>query len=170
MKYLLIVFILFMTALSHDADAQSDSTVHACLFPESSFTLGMAGIYGFKFTGAGSNARAYYNLTEHFCFGPEVSILSASDQSLTDINLVAHYIIDVKGIGIYPVGGINYSIEKENSKEHGPQTEKAWGLVTGVGLHRNFKRFTLFTEYSHHLSSIPDDLVALGLLITFHSK
>ena len=169
-RYLIMVCILFAMVLPNASDAQTNSTFHACLFPESSFTIGVAGVYGFGFSGAGINARAYYNLTEHFCFGPEISFLSVSDQSLTDINLVAHYIVDVKGIGIYPVGGVNYSIEKENSKDHGLHTVRTSGLVTGVGLHRNFKRFTLFTEYSHHFSSIPDDLIALGALITFHPK
>jgi hypothetical protein len=151
--------------------AQSDSTFHACLFPESSFTLGAASIYGLGFSGAGVNARAYYNLTEQFCFGPEVSFLSASDNSLTDINIVAHYIFDIKGIGVYPVGGINYSIEKtETEKNHVSHAEEAWGIVTGIGIHRNFKRITLFTEYSHHFGNIPDDLIALGVLITFHSN
>jgi len=167
-RHLIMVIILFATVLPNVTNAQTDSTFHACLFPESSFTIGVAGVYGFGFSGAGMNARAYYNLTEQFCFGPEVSFLSVSDQSLTDINLVAHYILDLKGIGVYPVGGINYSIETKNSEEHGSHTKKAWGLVTGVGVHRNFKRFTLFTEYSHHFSSIPDNLIALGALITFH--
>jgi len=156
-RHLIMVIILFATVLPNVTNAQTDSTFHACLFPESSFTIGVAGVYGFGFSGAGMNARAYYNLTEQFCFGPEVSFLSVSDQSLTDI-------------GVYPVGGINYSIETKNSEEHGSHTKKAWGLVTGVGVHRNFKRFTLFTEYSHHFSSIPDDLIALGALITFHPK
>jgi len=170
MKYLLIVITILVIGRPHFVFAQSDSTFHACLFPESSFSLGLAGTYGLAFSGAGINGRAYYNVTEQFCLGPEVSILSAHDKSLTDINLVAHYIVDVKGIGIYPVGGVNYSIETENDEDHGSHTKKAWGLVTGVGMHRNFKRFTLFTEYSHHFSSIPDDLVALGALITFHPK
>lgn len=165
-----MVFIMFAMVLPNFANAQIDSTFHTCLFPESSFTLGVAGIYGFGFSGAGINARAYYNLTEHFCFGPEISTLSANDKSLTDINLVAHYIVDVEGIGIYPVSGINYSIETEKNGEQGSHTKKAWGLLTGVGIHRNFKRFTLFTEYSHHFSSIPDDLIALGVLITLHPR
>lgn len=170
MKHFILAYASFLLVHAQSLKAQSDTTFHACLYPESSFTLGLAGIYGFDFSGSGINGRAYYNLGEHFCFGPEASFLSATNKALTDINLVAHYIVDVKGIGIYPVGGINYSLETETGENHEAHRDEAWGIVGGFGIHRNYNRFTLFTEYSHHFSPIPDDLIALGFMMTFHSK
>lgn len=150
--------------------AQSDSLYHHCLFPESSFTIGGSAIYGFDFDGIGINARVYYNIDERICFGPEFSYLTSSDKSLYDVNLIAHYIFDVKGIGIYPVGGLNYSKENKTTVLHGTESEEAWGIVTGAGVHRNFKRITVFAEYSHHFSTIPDDFLNLGFLLMFNPK
>lgn len=85
--------------------AQNDSIFHPCLFPDSSITIGGSYIYGMRFEGSGINARFYYNTGEHFCLGLEFSYLTAKDKSLYDLNLIVHYIFDIKGIGIYPVGG-----------------------------------------------------------------
>lgn len=172
MNFIKHILLILLIGLVGSLKAQSDSSFHHCLYPESSFTIGASAIYGLDFKGAGINGRLYYNMTERFCFGPEFSYLSASDKSLTDINLIAHYIFDIKGIGLYPLGGINYSIENEINALQGKETIEAWGIVSGAGLHRNFKRFTVFAEYSHHFVNIHDDadFLNLGMLFMFNTN
>lgn len=170
MNFLKHILLVLLIGLAGSLKAQSDSSYHYCLYPESSFTIGTSAIYGLDFNGAGINGRLYYNMTEHFCLGPEFSYLTSSDKSLYDVNLIAHYIFDVEGIGIYPVGGLNYSKENKTTSLHGAESEEALGIVTGAGIHRNFKRLTVFAEYSHHFSAIPDDFLNLGFLLMFNSK
>ena len=133
-KYILISlsFISFSSM-----KAQSDCLYHHCLFPESSFIIGGSAIYGFDFVGAGINGRFYYNMNERFCFGPEFSYLSATNKDLYDINLIAHYIFDIKGIGAYPVGGINYSIENEINELHDKENIETleWLILKDIEKH-----------------------------------
>lgn len=164
------ILVLFSFISLSSVNAQPDSLYHYCLFPKSSFIVGGSAIYGFEFEGAGINGRMYYNMSERFCFGPEFSYLAASDKSLYDVNLIAHYIFDLNGIGLYPVGGLNYSIENKSAESNGKESEIAWGIVSGAGLHRNFKKITIFAEYSHHFSDLADDFLNLGILFMFNSN
>ena len=56
---------------------------------------------------------------------------------------MVHYIFDLKPVGVYPILGANLIYETENSKKH-----NALGITYGLGLHRNFGRFTMYAEYT----------------------
>lgn len=155
--------------------SQGDSSYHACYYPEQSFTLGSSYTYGTNFKGSGINFRGYYNFTEQFCAGPEFSVLKTKETTLNDINLVAHYILETKLLAFYPVSGINYSIEKfeefdADLNELTEHIDQGFAFVLGAGVHRNFRRITIFTEFSHHFGVINDNILNAGILIMFNHK
>lgn len=135
---------------------------HHCKFEEKTLTIGAGIPYSFDLELAGFNSRVYYNVGEFICFGPEFSFFEKEDESVYDFNLVGHYIFETRWAGVYPLVGVNYTIEKV----HG-YSEKEFGLVAGVGAHRNFNKVTLFTEYAHVQSALPDNIITIGLMFTF---
>ena len=66
---------------------------------ERSINIGAGIEYSDELNAVGSNLRAYYNIGEHICFGPEYSYFKKDDVELFDVNLVAHYIFEL------PFGG-----------------------------------------------------------------
>lgn len=160
------IVILFFFTLSIGTSAQTDEKEegelnHHCLFEEKSVTIGLGSSYAFNIETIGINSRVYYNLGEQFCFGPEFSFFKKEEEKVYDLNFVGHYIFETKFAGIYPLAGLNYSIE-----ETAHSTEKGAGFVIGGGVHRNFNSFTVFTEYSHVESDLPDDFITIGLMYT----
>jgi hypothetical protein len=134
---------------------------HHCLFKKNSISLGLGASYSFHFDGIGINSRVYYNLGHHICFGPEFSFFKAGELDVYDFNLIIHYIFETKLVGIYPLIGANYTIEKEPH-----ESEEAFGVIFGAGLHRNFGLFTVFAEYGHVQSRLKDDFVTVGAMLT----
>ncbi len=111
----------------------------------------------------GANIRAYYGPNEELCFGPEVSIFpfqqvnEEEEISLLDLNINAHYVFEIAhGLGVYPISGINYSIENIRFLESPEEEERiaAIGLNYGAGLHFNFNKIFLFAEYKGILSEL----------------
>jgi hypothetical protein len=136
---------------------------HESSLIENSVTLSIGGVYSFSLEGIGINTRAYYNIGETICFGPEFSYFRKHDEQILDFNLIGHYIIDTKFIGIYPLAGVNYTIETDDHHK-----ENSIGVVFGAGIHRNLGRLTIFTEYSHVQGRISDDFLAVGLMININ--
>jgi len=129
---------------------------------ENSFTAAIGLPYSFHLKSLGINTRLYYNIGEHICFGPEVSFFKKNETSILELNFVGHYIFEIKHIGVYPLLGINYTIEKESFFK-----EEELGLVVGVGAHKNFNKIMLFVEYSHIESHLKDDFATIGLMYHF---
>ena len=152
---------------THHEDSKSETEKsefdHHALLEERSFTFGLGLPYSFVLNAPGINSRFYYNIGEHICFGPEFSFFSTDEENIYDINFVGHYIFETKIAGIYPLAGANYTIETFEEEE----TEEAFGLVTGIGLHRAFNRFIVFGEYSHVFSELSDDFVTVGVMYHF---
>jgi hypothetical protein len=160
MKHILILLFSTIPILGLSQEIQiTDSSFHHCFYPENSFTVGLGATYSFKLDGVGINVKAYYNVGEKWCFGPEFSYVKNKETTLYDVSMIAHYIIESNLVGMYPVFGINYSKE-ENTHE----TVGGFGIVIGGGIHRNFNKLTVFAEYAHVESILQDDFVSLGLM------
>ena len=161
----LLIGLFFISIMNVNAQHQNNSEheeegeSHHCLFKKNSIAVGLGAPYSFHVEGVGINARVYYNSGEHICFGPEFSFVKNGELSLYDFNFIGHFIFETKIVGIYPLAGVNYTIEED---PHGK--EEAFGAVVGGGLHRNVDSFTFFAEYSHVISPLKDDLITVGAL------
>lgn len=163
MKKLILFNLFFISCLQlitgQNEEHDDDSGEH-------SITIGAGIEYSDELSKVGNNIRAYYNIGEHICFGPEYSYFKKDDLELFDINLVAHYIFELPYVGFYPLIGANYSKEVEEtftSKE----SESAYGVVFGAGFHKTFKNVTVFIEYSRLESDLADNFGTFGLMYTF---
>lgn len=166
MKPLLLIALTFCAlpqfslAQEHEKPAKSGHGSVA----EKSVSWGFGLPYSLKHQLPGANLRGYYNVGEHFCIGPEFSYLRSSEEQILDAEFVMHYIIETPIVGLYPLLGANYTWEQEE----GHETEGAWGFAYGGGMHRNFKHFSLFAEYSRVEGPLQDDFVSLGMLFHIH--
>jgi len=159
---LLVVFFIHLA----EGMAQEDTEpreYHHCFFEEKSFSVGLGTIYALESNLTRITGKIYYNLGENFCFGPEYALFNSNGIESKDLNLVAHYIFETPWVGVYPIGGINYTWEKH--AEHSP--EEGFGLVYGLGLHRNVQNFTFFSEYSRREGELPEQSISAGILFSF---
>lgn len=139
---------------------EEEGAYHHCLYEPNTASFGIGVSYSDKLTGFGINTRGYYNMGEHLCFGPEFSFFQNENaEKIYDLNLVGHYIFETKWVGVYPIIGVNYTIE-EMIGHH----EEALGILGGAGVHRNLKKLTFFMEYTHVQSELPDDFFTAGFL------
>lgn len=167
MKNVLLGTILLLTTgvfAQHETEAKEEGSTeskhHHCLFKRNSVSIGVGGTYSIPLEAAGINTRVYYNIGEHICFGPEFSFFKKGELEVLDFNFIGHYVFETELVGIYPLVGMNYTIEN-----HAHESESAFGAVFGGGLHRNFGAITIFTEYSHVQSELRDDFVTVGAMI-----
>lgn len=161
-----LIFLVVLYSPLTDTLAQEEtetSDFHHCFFEEKSFSVGLGAIHAFETQLTGINGRLYYNLGENFCFGPEYARFSSDQMESQDLNLVAHYIFETPWLGVYPIGGINYTWEK--AAEHVP--EKGFGLVYGLGFHRNVRSLTFFSEYARREGDLREQSIGAGILFTF---
>ena len=122
----------------------------------------------------GVNLRGYYGPNEVFCFGPEVSIfpyqeISEDEElSLVDLNVNAHYVFEVAhGLGLYPIGGVNYSIENTRGTVATDTEEvriSALGLNYGAGLHLNLNKVFLYAEYKGIIGELSAPFITAGVI------
>jgi len=127
----------------------------------------------------GVNARLFYAPNHHVCFGPEVSyfpyqdINSEYEETIIDLNINAHYIFELTHkLGVYPLSGINYSIEKERLLTNSSETEEldALGLNYGVGAHYNVGKMFLFVEFKGLIGRLSDEFITIGTIFRIASK
>jgi len=160
----LIIFIATVTT----ANAQID------------LIAGIGGTYELENELYGVNGRLYYGVNRAFCFGPEVSIFpfqsteDGIETSVIDLNLNAHYIFEVtEKLGIYPLAGINYTIEEERLIENtnNSEEEEEFGINYGLGAHYNIaKNLFLFAEFKGIIGRLKDEFLTIGLIIDFTKK
>ena len=121
----------------------------------------------------GINTRFFYGKNERFCFGPELSFFPFQDidleneVSILDLNLNAHYIFELNDkTGVYPLSGINYTIESEREIlfPEESEREKAFGLNYGVGAHYNLKNVFVFIEFKGIVGQLSDEFLTIGVL------
>lgn len=141
---------------------------------------GAGGTYGLESELSGINARLYYGVNRAFCFGPEVSIFpfqsteDGLEASVIDLNVNAHYIFEAtEKLGIYPLAGINYTIEEERLINNTEESEKEeeFGINYGLGAHYNIaKNIFVFTEFKGIIGRLKDEFLTVGVIIDFSKK
>lgn len=111
------------------------------------------------------NPRLYYNLTKNICLGPEYAYSFYSHEYYAqELNLVVHYIFEIPYLGVYPVFGGTYSMTKEDDK-----VNKEFGLITGIGVHRMYKKVIFYLEYDLMLfKDYSEQKIGLGLFYNFN--
>lgn len=138
-----------------------------------SVMFGAGGSYGTEIKQFAPNVRIYYGLTEHICFGPEFSYFPSVkhedvDAQLTEYGFVGHYIFEIKHkAGIYPLIGINYSVENETHNEES-SSKNAWGASFGAGFHLNFNNLLPFAEYKFITGELSQSTLSVGLIYNLH--
>ncbi len=168
LKQISLVTALFTALTSFgQAEDHGHSNEHEKEELSQSITLGIGAPYSSELETVGLNLRVYYNVSPHICFGPEYSYFKSGDTEVQAFDFVLHYIIETDIVGIYPLLGSNYTIEKEEF-EFEQETEEEFGIVFGGGIHKTFyKNLTAFAQYSRVELGIEDDIFALGLMYTF---
>lgn len=138
--------------------------------------LGGGPLYGDDIEEIGINLRAYTFIGDKICFGPEFTafrnhntMINGEDVELGlwEVNFNGHYIFEVaEGLGLYPVGGLNYSREVERVEGHSDVIEDAFGVNLGFGVHYEHKKIILYTEYDRLFSNLRQNSFTVGIL--FH--
>ncbi|WP_425234406.1 hypothetical protein [Ulvibacterium sp.] len=122
----------------------------------------------------GINARLFYGTDPTFCFGPEVTFFPYQEideeyeLSVIDLNANAHYIVEISHkLGIYPLGGINYTIEKERLISDTDDMEEVseFGLNYGLGAHYNLHHFFIFAEFKGVAGQLNDEFFTAGIIL-----
>lgn len=133
------------------------------------YSIGLATAYGNDIETVGYQIRAYYNVDHKTCFGPEFTYFPETthtvageqvDVSLTEYNFNGHHHLyfGLEHLGIYPLGGLNYSIEKIGEEE-----ETAFGFNIGAGLHYSKKKWTFFSEVIHLTGDLSEETFVFGI-------
>lgn len=146
------------------------------LTAHSQVLLGGGPMYGDDIEELGINLRAYTFIGDRICFGPELTLFGnhdtvidgeAAELGLWEVNFNGHYIFELdKGLGLYPVGGFNYSRETERVEGHADEVKDAWGINLGLGVHYELRKLILYTEYDRLFSDLRQNSFTIGLL--FH--
>jgi len=136
-----------------------------------SLISGLGTTYGSDIEGIGINVREYYFFNHHVCFGPEASFfpnhkVGEYDKSLIELNFTGHYIFELnEHLGIYPLTGLNYSIEKE-SMHNETKTVDEFGLNIGMGVHYKVKSLFPYIEYKYITGGLSQHVYSLGILFS----
>lgn len=167
-NWLIVVVVLFFTCFSQITFAQS-------------FSVGGGVPYNLSIESPGINLRGYYNVAETFCFGPEFIFFfpkkeihdnKETEISIQEFNVNAHYIFELKKhIGIYPLVGLNYTLEREkitylDKAETANDLIKSFGVNLGGGIHFPISNFVPFLEYEYVLGDLKEHIVTFGAFIT----
>ena len=166
MKFIAILILALSLAIPcfGQEHHQEEEFEHHCEFEEGSLTLAIGAPYSFEIESVGVNFRMYYNIGEKICFGPEYSYFRNEEYEIVDFDFIVHYIFETHLVGIYPLFGGNYTVEVDRIDE---ETEEAFGVVYGAGIHRNFSNWTIFAEYSRIELGIDDQFVTVGIMHMF---
>ncbi len=163
-RFLTIIICCTINFAAFAQEENDEELNHHCLYEEKSLTVGIGGIYSLDVDLLGINGRMYYNLGESICFGPEYAYFKSEEYEIADLDFVVHYIFETPWVGIYPVVGVNYTVESDLEHE---ETMDRLGVIFGAGVHRNFKNCTFFMEYSRVELGIDDQFVTGGVMYNF---
>ena len=154
----------------------------AQMMQSQSISVGGGFEYNMSIDEVGYHLRAYYNIGEHICFGPEFTTFGDKrivedgvdiDESSVEYNLNGHYIFELSHkIGTYPILGLNHTRIKEEYIE--PTTNEpvqkninTWAANLGWGTHYNLKNGSIFFEYHTSISTPGDHILSLGAFFNF---
>ena len=142
-------------------------------YAQEGFMLGVGPTASFESSLFGANARLYYGTSPRFCFGPEISIFPYQrtedevEEQLFEVNLNAHYLFELAHqFELYPLTGINYTIETERSEIDLEEEEHTGtGINVGLGLHYSFGQVVVFSEFKSVIGELNDEFFTLGAVI-----
>ncbi len=126
----------------------------------------------------GINGRLFYGPNERFCFGPEVTyfpyqeIDEENELSVIDLNVNAHYFFELAPeLEIYPLTGVNFTIEQERllANDDEVEEESDFGINYGIGIHYNFGKLYVFSEFKGILGKLNDEFITVGVLFSLKS-
>lgn len=152
------LFLLLLKIPFSFGQHETQVNTHTCLLEEATFMPGLGVNYGLQNKLVGGQFKFYYAWSEKFCFGPEFTQSYNSRIQSTEIGLVAHYVMDVKHFGVYPVLGVNYLYENEHTHHF-----KGLGGLIGFGAHRNLANFTVFLEMTSFLGEKYEQNIVFGM-------
>jgi hypothetical protein len=147
--------------------------INSVVFSQQGLTVGSGGTLETTNELYGINARVFYAINEHFCFGPEASIFpfqeidEVFEKSIIDLNVNAHYIFEITHeLGIYPLSGINYTIEHERLIENIETSEKTKKIALnyGFGAHYKINNMFLFAEFKGIIGQLSAEFITAGVL------
>ncbi len=127
----------------------------------------------------GINTRVYYGPNDHFCFGPEITFFpyqeidNEYELKVTELNINAHYIFELTHkLGVYPLTGINYTIEKERLIEQSRESEEEdeFGLNYGLGAHYNLGKLFAFAEFKGIAGKLNDEFISIGVIFSLSGQ
>lgn len=147
------------------AQIAKPASYHHSFFGKKSFAMGFGAAYSAILDAPGFYSSVYYHISKQIRLGPEVSYVEKAEEGVTNIDFVGHYIFGNQVVGIYPLIGANYT-QKNNPREE----KRAFGVVYGMGVQRNFKKIQLFIEYSRVASALNDQFLTLGLLYAIQNS
>ena len=153
--------------------------MNSVVFSQQGFTVGIGGTLETTNELYGINARVFYAINEHFCFGPEASIFpfqeidEAFEKSIVDLNINAHYIFEIThALGIYPLSGMNYTNEQERLIDNNDTSKKFQeiGLNYGFGAHYKINNMFLFAEFKGIIGQLSAEFITAGVLFNLPKK
>lgn len=145
-----------------------------CKAQHNEITIASGSVYGTDIKEAGLSFGIGFTNTHHLSLGTEVSFfpkhkLNEENISLFELNVLTHYIVDVnKHLMIYPLIGINYSVENEEKHEVYEHT-KAFGLDVGAGIHYKLNHFIPFFEYKDIIGLLHQHTYSVGIMYSIES-
>ena len=96
------------------------------------------------------------------------------EKSVFEFNINGHYIFELfeERLGVYPLFGINYTIEDTEltnliSGEKEQENENFWGANIGGGFHVPIKNFAPFVEYHFITGQLGESVFTVGVLYNF---
>ncbi|WP_405566941.1 outer membrane beta-barrel protein [Polaribacter sp. Asnod6-C07] len=171
-KYLLIIGFGLSSLITVSQETEHNES-------EQSFIVGFGPTLELSHSLAGINGRFYYGVNESFCFGPEISYFpyqntdKGYEKSIIDLNINAHYIFELnESLGVYPLSGINYTIENERFVEENDEHKKenGFGINYGVGIHYKLKDLFIFSEFKGIAGNLNDEFITIGFIYNFYNK
>ncbi|MEP5341364.1 MAG: outer membrane beta-barrel protein [Algibacter sp.] len=172
-KYVSITCFLL---LSQTIFSQENENVKEEDEEEQTIIVGLAPTLELNETLYGVNGRVYYGLNDTFCFGPEISYFPYQnidddyEKSIIDLNINAHYIFELsEKWGLYPLSGINYTIEKERLINQNNDSEKIdeFGINYGVGIHYKISDLYVFSEFKGIIGQLNAEFISAGIIFNF---
>lgn len=152
---------------------------NSVVFSQQGFTVGIGGTIETTNELYGINTRVFYAINEHFCFGPEASFFPFQEideefeKSIVDLNINAHYIFEIAHeLGIYPLSGINYTIEQERLIENNDASDKTQEIALnyGFGAHYKINNIFLFAEFKGIIGQLSAEFITAGVLFNLPEK
>ena len=156
-----------------------------CCLSAQSISVGGGIPYNVELDRLGLNARGYYNIGKHFCFGPEYSIFLPKRETIGDenkkvlvseVNLNAHFIFEINELlAFYPLVGLNYTreFEKVTYLSDGRMESKGYnfyGANLGAGFHVALPKFVPFFEYEYVIGDLEEHIFIVGLFFNLSEE